>query len=134
MPVRLPAIREPRSAWQVAPPVARPEPQPADPTQDPRLAHLPTEQEIAAEVRRRPVGAVIVDICRDLGITPGQFDRASWDELCHAITGYGGNIAGFLVNLNKRLFTFAPDDCPDPADPLWPAAPLRFFAPATGPP
>src|SRR5271169_5655963 len=36
---------------------------------DPRLARLPTPEQIAAEVRRRPIGAVIADICRDLGIT-----------------------------------------------------------------
>ena len=69
----------------------------ADPTEDPRLARLPTEEEIAAEVRRRPVGAVIADICRDLGITPGQLDRAFWDELSRAIIAYGGNLAGFLA-------------------------------------
>src|SRR5271166_4407066 len=67
-PIRLPAARGPRPARQVAPPDA----QPADHTEDPRLARLPTEEEIAAEVRRRPVGAVIADICCDLGIAPGH--------------------------------------------------------------
>ncbi len=33
---------------------------------DPRLARLPTPARIAAEVRGRPIGAVIADICRDL--------------------------------------------------------------------
>ena len=111
-PVREPAARGPRPARQVAPPDAQPEPQPADHTEDPRLARLPTEEEIAAEVRRRPVGAVIADICRDLGITPGQFDRAFWDELSHAIIAYGGSLAGFLGNLNKRLFASAPATTP----------------------
>ena len=55
----------------------------------------PRKQEIAAEVRRRPVGAVIVDICRDLGIRPGDCDRPFWNELCHAIIAYGGSLAGF---------------------------------------
>jgi hypothetical protein len=80
-PIRLPVASGPRPVRQVAPP----DPQPADPTKDPRLAHLPTEEQIAAEVRRRPVGAVIVDICRDLGIAPGDLDRAFWDEISHAI-------------------------------------------------
>jgi hypothetical protein len=74
-PFRLPAAHGSDAASPSA------EPLPADPAQDPRLALLPTEAEIAAEVRHRPVGAVIVDICRDLGITPDQFDRASWDAL-----------------------------------------------------
>ena len=119
---------------QSAPPDAQPEPQPASPAEDPRLARLPTEEEIAAEVRRRPVGAVIVDICRDLGIAPGQLDRAFWDELSHAIIAYGGSLAGFLGNLNRRLFAFGSGDHADRADPVWPAAPPRLPAPATGPP
>ena len=131
-PVREPAACGPRPARQVAPPDAQPEPQPANHTEDPRLARLPTKEEIAAEVRGRPVGAVIADICRDLGITPGQFDRAFWDELSHAIIAYGGSLAGFFGNLNKRLF--ASDDHADRTDPLWPAAPPRSPIPATGPP
>ncbi len=132
--IRLPAARGPRTARQVAPPDARPEPQPADHTEDPRLARLPTEEKIAAEVRRRPVGAVIADICRDLGITPGQLDRAFWDELSHAIIAYGGSLAGFLGNLRRRLFAFGSGGHSDRADPGWPAAPPRLLAPATGPP
>jgi hypothetical protein len=99
-----------------------------------RPARLPTEAEIVAAVRRRPVGAVIVDICRDLGITPGQLDRAFWDELSHAIIAYGGSLAGFLGNLNRRLFAFGSGDHSDHAGPLWSAAPPRPAASATGPP
>ena len=35
-----------------------------------RIAHLPTPEQIAAKVRRQPIGAVIADICRDLGVLP----------------------------------------------------------------
>jgi hypothetical protein len=127
------SIRMP-GARQSAPPDTQPEPQPANHPEDPRLARLPTEAESAAEVRRRPVGAVIADICRDLGITPGQLDRAFWDELSRAIITYGGNLAGFLGNLNRRLFAFGSGDHSDRADPGWPAAPPRLPALATGPP
>jgi hypothetical protein len=133
-PIRLPAARGLRAARQSAPLDAQPEPHPANHTQDPRLGRLPTEAEIAAEVRRRPVGAVIADICRDLGIMPGQLDRAFWDELSRAIIAYGGNLARFLGNLNRRLFTFGAGDHSDRADPAWPGAPPRLRAPATGPP
>jgi hypothetical protein len=129
-PIRAPAAPNPRPARRSPPPDA----QPADPTEDSRLARLPTEEEIAAEVRRRPIGAVIVDICHDLGITPGQLDRAFWDELSHAIIAYGGSLAGFLGNLHTRLCAFGSGDQSDRADPLWPAAPPRLSAPATGPP
>ncbi|HEY2618805.1 MAG TPA: hypothetical protein VGI78_15805 [Acetobacteraceae bacterium] len=106
-PIRLPATPGPRPARLVAPPEAQPEPQ--------RLTRLPTEQEIAAEVRRRPVGAVIADICRDLGIMPGQLDRAFWDELSRAIIIYGGGLS-------------------DRTEPRRSAAPPRLPALATGPP
>ena len=113
---------------------APPDPHASDPADDPRLARLPTEEEIAAEVRRRPIGAVIVDICRDLGIAPGHLDRAFWDEINHAIMMYGGSLARFFTNLHERLFacfTGEHTGCPDPG---WPAAPPRVAAPATGPP
>ncbi len=102
-PIRLPATRGPRPPRQVAPPDAQPEPQPADHTEAPRLA-TPAHRgrDRRRGTRRRPVGAVIADICHDLGITPGQLDRAFWDELSHAIIAYGGSLAGFLGNLNRR--------------------------------
>ncbi|HEX3400602.1 MAG TPA: hypothetical protein VHT74_09770, partial [Acetobacteraceae bacterium] len=61
-----------------------PRPAAARPTYaaDPRLALLPTSEQIAAEVRRRPVGAVIADICRDLGIMPSH---KLWQDLCLVI-------------------------------------------------
>jgi hypothetical protein len=133
-PIRLPAPRGPRPVRQVAPVDTPPAPQPLDPTKDPRLAHLPTEEQIAAEVRRRPVGAVIVDICRDLGIAPGDLDRAFWDEISHAIIMYGGSLAGFFTNLHKQLFACFSGEHSGRADPGWPAAPPRVAAPATGPP
>ena len=125
-PIRLPAIR--------APGAARPEPQRADPTEDPRLARLPTEEEIAAEVRRRPIGAVIVDICCDLGIAPGHLDRAFWDEISHAVIMYGGNLVRLFNDLSERLWAFGPGDLSDEAYPGWLEPPPRSPVPATGPP
>jgi hypothetical protein len=114
-------------------PAAPPDARPADPT-DPDLARLPTEEEIAASVRRRPVGAVIVDICCDLGIAPGHLDRAFWDEINHAIMMYGGSLARFLDVLQERLWLFGPGDLSDQTDPGWPTPPPRLPVPATGPP
>ena len=127
----------PRSspAEQVARPDARPEPRHARRTEDPHLAQLPTELAIAAavaaELRRRPIGAVIADICRDFGIAPGRLDAALWRELSHAIITYGGSLAGFLDTLHRRLFAAGPGDRADLAQP---ALPPRSAAPATGPP
>jgi hypothetical protein len=125
-PIRLPAIR--------APGTPRPEPQRAVPTEDPRLARLPTEEEIAEAVRRRPIGAVIVDICCDLGIAPGDIDRPFWDEINHAVIMYGGNLVPFFNDLSERLWAFGPGGLSDEADPGWPAPPPRSPVPATGPP
>jgi hypothetical protein len=42
---------------------------------------------------RCSLGAILLDICLDLGIAPAQMDRATWDELHLAITLYGGDPA-----------------------------------------
>jgi hypothetical protein len=125
-PIRLPTIR--------APGAARPEPQRAEHTEDPRLARLPTEEEIAAEMRRRPIGAVIVDICCDLGIAPGDLDRGFWDEINLAIIMYGGSIVRFFNDRRRRSSAFLFGDNSGGADPGWPAPPSRLPVPATGPP
>ena len=89
-----PKPRPPR----VSPPRTPRAPQaPAD--VDPRLAALPTPEQIAAEIRRRPVGAVIADICRDLGI---MADHPLWRELHTAIMLHGGSLAGFLKDMFDR--------------------------------
>ena len=126
-PVRLPAMRLPLAGRRKAAPAPKRE----EPALDPRLAGLPTEEDIAAEIRQRPVGAVIVDICRDLGIAPGELTRAFWDELAHAIIAYGGSLVAFYRNLDRPLSHAAAGD---PADPGWPAIPSCALLPATGPP
>ena len=57
---------------------------------------LPSAEALAAELRRRPVGAVLIDICRDLCVLPGELARGRWDELAHAVIAYGGNMATML--------------------------------------
>jgi hypothetical protein len=131
-PVRLPSIRATRPARQVAPPSAPPEPGSANDPQDPRLARLPTADEIAAQVRSRPIGAILADICRDLGIAPGDLDGAFWDELNLAIISYGGTIAGIIDDQISRFFAFAFGNPADTAAPV-PRAPSRLL-PSTGPP
>lgn len=125
-PIRLPAALATRLPRQAAPP--DPGPRTADPgadsAVDPRLTRLPSEAEIAAAVRRRPVGAVIADICDDLGIAPGQLDRAFWDEIHHAITMFGGSLARFLLRLERRLFGPWPGEPARGAEPIWSAASL----------
>jgi len=59
---------------------------------DPRLACLPTAAEIAAEVRRRPIGAVIADICRDLGIVPRH---PLWPDVHRAIIRHAAALSAW---------------------------------------
>ena len=77
---------------------------------DPRLP--PTDQQIAAQVRHRPIGAVLVDICLDLGIIAGQMDPASWNEMGQALSLYGGDLTNFVVSRQPR-----PRARPRPRDP-----------------
>lgn len=78
---------------------AQPADRPADGA-DPGLAHLPSVRDIAAEIRRRPVGAVLADICRDLGIVPSD---PLWRELALAVVEYGGNLAALFEDTYKRV-------------------------------
>lgn len=49
---------------------------------------LPTAEQIAAEIRHRPIGAVLADICRDLCIERGH---PLWEEVLFAVMLYDGN-------------------------------------------
>jgi hypothetical protein len=129
-PTRLPTAPGPRAARQFARPDSRPEPRSSNRIEDPRLARLLTEEEIAAELRRRPIGAVIVDICQDLGIVPRDLDRAFWDEIKEAIKLYGGSLMDFGRRLTMRWFAFRLGPLADAASLAVPPLP----APATGPP
>ena len=125
-PTRAPSPRKPRAAKPAAV-------RPVSQARDPDLARLPTAKDIAADIRRRPIGAVIADICQDLGIVPGQVDRALWDELVLAMVGYGGSVARFHKTMLQRVFprvgapAAPPPACPAP----WPGAPVAV---ATRPP
>jgi hypothetical protein len=101
-PLRVPA---PRNAATSRPNAPRPRPQAA-----PDDVTLPTPQEIAA-LLRRPIGVVLTDICRDLGITPGNVEPELWHELQRAIMEYGGSLSRYLIAMNRRTFAalFAPD-------------------------
>lgn len=78
------------------------------------LANLPSARDIAARVRGRPIGAVIGDICRDLGI---DSTHTLWADVLDAITAHGGNLARLVGIVQRRsadrirsmLTTLAPE-------------------------
>ena len=93
-PLRLPSQRHPRDHTTAEP--------------KPRVRHtniidlpldrLPSAEAIAAELRRRPIGAILVDICRDLCVRPGDLTGERWSELAQAIMAYDGNMAALLFD------------------------------------
>ena len=126
-----------RAAWldkgptpRRVPPTLKPK-LPASPpaeASDPRLAQLPTAEQIAALVRRQPIGAVIAAIYRDLGIPPSH---PLWLDVKQAMLEFGGSLARLLRDILDRAFPLHPP----PAAPAPRAAPQGFRAPSgTGPP
>ncbi len=149
--IRLPSERKRK------PGADKPATPPHRPAEDPSLARPPTTEEILAKDRRRPIGAVLVDICLDLGIVVGQMDRATWDELRLALILYGGSLTTLVVKREGKRRSAddpagspslrgSPGDSeslgpipiagwPKPAFPAWPARSPQSPVPAcTGPP
>jgi len=65
---------------------------------------LPTVEQIAAKMRRQPIGAVVADICRDLGILPSH---PLWRELQLAIITHGGSAVRLFNDQLERVFPIA---------------------------
>ena len=107
----------------------------ADPTQQPiapqieRLAaeraqhdapidpdHLPTLQQIEAEIRDRPIGRNIADICRDFGVLPGLCTSQFWAAITQAIASYEGSVMQVWEYLPRRSEQFQQEQQEDPAE------------------
>jgi hypothetical protein len=101
---------------------------PAPPRAETILSQMPTEEQIAAAARRRPIGAVIADICRDLAIRPSH---PLWREIQKAINRHGGSYVRLLKDALKTHFQLAAELVapPEPPSPL----PSPALA-STGPP
>jgi hypothetical protein len=98
----LPGLRTPCTAKPAVPPGG-------ELPQDPSLDRPPTTEEIIAKDRRRPIGAVLVDICLDLGIKPGPLmGRATAEQLRMAIGVYGGSLARLLCPESYKRRPAAP--------------------------
>jgi hypothetical protein len=68
---------------------------------DPRAFYLPTDEELDAEVRRRPVGLTMTYICLDLSVYPCLSESAFFDQWMGVIRRYGGNL-GPLFDVRAR--------------------------------
>ena len=95
------------------------------------LPDVPTAEEIAAALRHRPAGAVIADICRDLGIVPAH---PLWREVMLVVAEHGGCLVKLLKDSMHRVRTGLAASSAVDAD-GWPAAPSPpATAGGTGPP
>ena len=94
-------------------------------------AGLPTAAAIARKVRTQPIGEVLAQICRDLGLTPGD---ALWREVHMAVTLHGGNyvrlVTGVLTGIHVFRLPFDTAPIPVPPESRGPGEPMS----ATGPP
>ena len=95
---------EPPAAAQVARKAARPS-RPAG-WNDPEL-YLPTLEELEAQVRRRPLGRTLVEICLDLAVVPGFCTGAFWNELFDSIRLHGGSVATLMQEKLRREEAFS---------------------------
>ena len=64
------------------------------------LANMPSAEAIAEQIRHRSAGAVIVDICRDLGI---DTTHPLWPAIRDAIIGHNGSLARMVTFWIDRL-------------------------------
>jgi hypothetical protein len=74
---------------------------------------LPTMKQIEAEVRRRPFGRTIADICRDFGVIPAFCTRDFWDAVMLALACYDGSMLKLLDDMQDTSDRFSeeqPDD------------------------
>jgi hypothetical protein len=90
-----------------APAAAKPAPRPSRPpgSNDPEL-FMPTLEELEAQVRRRPLGRTIVDICLDLAVVPGFCTGSFWNELFDSIRLYGGSLGTLMQERMRREQAF----------------------------
>ena len=156
-----PSPLPPAPELQAEPPPSRPAPprRRLDTDDPPDPANLPTLEQLEAEIRRRPTGRTIADICRDLGVSPSLCEGGFWNAVFEAITWYRGNLAKLILDFRRREVAFEPElnDDPnlglpeetrdgirrmfgffigqEPATPFWvPVPPDLVAAAATGPP
>ena len=101
---------EPR--WQQRPPPAPPGEQqqqkpPAQRRKRQPLPENPSMEQLEAQVRRRPIGRTIADICRDLGVSPSLCEGWFSTALCKTIRWYRGAFHTYYLAIINRELTFA---------------------------
>ncbi len=73
---------------------------------DPRAFHLPTDEELDAEMRRRPVGRTMTYIALDLGVIPGFCGGNFWNQFLKVLRRYGGSLSRLYKVRERREKSF----------------------------
>ena len=69
---------------------------------------MPTPEELDRQVRRRPIGLTVFDICLDLAVVPGYCYPAFWNELFDIMNYFSGiaSIARLMREKSRRRAAF----------------------------
>ncbi len=102
-PADPPASVQPAEAPAARKLVARPS-RPAG-WHDPEL-FMPTLEELEAQVRRRPLGRTLVEICLDLAVVPGFCTGQFWNTLFDSIRLHGGSVGTLMQEKLRRQEAF----------------------------
>jgi hypothetical protein len=73
---------------------------------DPLHFGMPTLKELEAQIRSRPIGQTIADICMDLGISANVCDGGFWQEIYQAMAHFGGSFEAFFGVQERRRTAF----------------------------
>jgi len=112
----------PRERPAAAP--AKPADPPADPSAEAQVApkpprpsrprgwnnpelFMPTLEQLEAQVRRRPLGRTLVEICLDLAVVPGFCTGPFWNTLFDGIRLHGGSVATLMREKVSREKAFS---------------------------
>jgi len=93
---------------------------------------LPSAEEIAAELQRRPIGAIVADICHDIGITPGDLTPRQWNALKAVIITYGGSLLKLFPAMKHRVVAQFENYAADPEHAEIPWMPMMPWTPYAG--
>jgi hypothetical protein len=104
LPADPPAQAQPAEASVARKPVPRAS-RPAG-WQNPEL-FMPTLEELEAQVRRRPLGRTLVEICLDLAVVPGFCTGPFWTTLFESIRWNGGSVGTLMQTKVQREVAFS---------------------------
>jgi GxxExxY protein len=107
-PAPAPTATEPEQSASVPPPARKRAPRPSLPDgwDDPEL-FMPSLQDLERQVRRRPIGRTMLDICSDLGVVPGFCTAPFWNVVHEIMHHLGGSVATLMRQKTQRREAFA---------------------------